>query len=109
MLLAIVVTNRGRLKGKVMARLPSGERQELPEGDFAYIDSRGGRHLPIENASHVRDALSRWPLTHFESCLAQEVARTKILDAARRFEIQVSPDDFIVRNQHHPPDACQGS
>lgn len=92
-----------------MARLTSGERKELPDRDFAYIDAQGGRHLPIENASHVRDALSRWPLTHFESCTAQEAARVKILDAAKRHKIPVSPDDLIVRNQHHPPDACSGS
>ncbi|HEX5415152.1 MAG TPA: DUF6582 domain-containing protein [Chloroflexota bacterium] len=85
-----------------MSRLTSGERKELPDSDFAYIDREGGRHLPIENASHVRDAISRWPLTEFESHQAQEEARKKILEAAHKYGIQVSPTDFIVRDKHHP-------
>ncbi len=83
-----------------MARLTTEERHELPDQDFAYIDSRGERHLPIENAEHVRDAMSRWPRTHFDSQQGQEEARQNILAAAERFGIAVSPDDKIVRGQH---------
>ncbi len=91
-----------------MSRLTSGERKALPDSDFAWIDRNGERHLPIENPSHVRDAISRWPLTEFDSCQAQEEARKKILSAARKFCIEVSPDDFIVLNKHPwPGDACE--
>lgn len=89
-----------------MSRLTSGERKDIPDQDFAWIDQNGGRHLPIEDAEHVRDALSRWPVTHFDNCAAQEGARKKILDAAKKYGIQVSSDDKIVRNQHDAPDAC---
>jgi len=84
-----------------MSRLTSGERKELPDRDYAYIDRDGGRHLPIENASHVRDAISRWPLTEFDSREAQEEARKRIMEAAKKFGIQASPTDFIVRDEHH--------
>jgi hypothetical protein len=84
----------------MMPRLTSEERHELPNQDFAYIDEKGGRHLSIENAEHVRDAMSRWPRTQFHSKEAQEQARRRILAAAKRFGIEVSPDDKIVRNQH---------
>lgn len=91
-----------------MSRLTTEQRHELPNNDFAYIDNSGGRHLPIENAEHVRDAISRWPLTQFDTCEHQEKARKKILEAAKKYSIQISQDDFIVRNQHHAPDACKG-
>lgn len=42
-----------------MAKLTSEERNNLPDSSFAYIDADGGRHYPIENASHVRNAWSR--------------------------------------------------
>jgi hypothetical protein len=93
----------------LMSRLTSGERQELPSSDFAYVDQSGGRHLPIENAEHVRDAMSRWPRTYFESCAAQEEARQRILAAAERFGIDVSADDFIVVNSHPGPTGCSES
>jgi hypothetical protein len=83
-----------------MTRLTTEQRHELPDRDFAYIDHEGNRHLPIENAEHVRDALSRWPRTEFESYEASQAARTRILDAARQFEIEVAPDDKVVRNRH---------
>jgi hypothetical protein len=48
----------------------------------------------------VRDALSRWPRTQFHSEQGKEEARQKILAAAKKFGVQVSPDDKVVRNQH---------
>ncbi len=83
-----------------MARLTTEQRHELPDDQFAYIDREGNRHLPIENAEHVRDALSRWPRTHFESRVAQDGARQRILAAAKKFGVDVSPDDKIVRDAH---------
>jgi hypothetical protein len=83
-----------------MTRLTTEQRHELPDSDFAYIDREGNRHLPIENATHVRDAMSRWPRTEFDSYEGSQAARTRILEAARQFGIEASPDDKIVRNQH---------
>ena len=42
-----------------MATLSAKERAQLPDRAFAYIDSKGKRRLPIHDAGHVRNELSR--------------------------------------------------
>ncbi len=78
-----------------MARLTEKQRDELPDEAFAYIDKAGERHLPIHDESHARNALSRWSQTDFESKAAKERARKRILEAARKFEIDVGEDNAI--------------
>ena len=65
-------------------------RSEMPASSFAYIDSQGGRHLPIHDRAHVRNALARFNQTKFESSAAKRRARAKILAAAKRFGVEVS-------------------
>jgi hypothetical protein len=83
-----------------MTRLTTEQRHEIPDREFACIQKDGKRLLPIENAEHVRDALARWPVTEFESEQCKEEARKKILAAARKFGVAVSPTDKIVLNEH---------
>ena len=64
----------------------------LDDEDFAYIDSNGDRHLPINDAEHVRAALARFDQTEFESDEAKDAAAKKIVDAAKKFDIIVDPD-----------------
>jgi hypothetical protein len=80
-----------------MSELDTKERKALPDRDFAYIDDQGERHLPINDDAHIRDALSRWSQTDFESSSDKEQARRKILAAARKHDIDVSPDDQIAK------------
>ena len=80
-----------------MARLTTTQRDRLEKRDFAYVDKEGGEHLPIHDEEHVRNALSRWNQTHFESKTAKTEARRKILAAAKRFGIEVSEDDKVGR------------
>ena len=61
---------------------------------FAYVDSSGTRRLPIHDASHVRNALSRFGQVRFETDAARERARARLLQAAKRFRIV--PVGFIV-------------
>jgi class 3 adenylate cyclase len=77
-----------------MARLSSTERTGLSNRAFAYIDSRGTRRLPIHDASHVRNALARFGQVRFEDDAARERARTRLLQAARRYRIV--PIGFIA-------------
>lgn len=70
-----------------MARLTARERAALPDRAFAYIDSSGRRRLPIYDASHVRNALSRYNQVVFESDAQAERARRRLLAAAKRFRI----------------------
>jgi len=79
-----------------MAELSTRDREKLTKSDFAYVDKDGGEHLPIHDEEHVRNAMSRWNQTHFETKSAKEQARKKILRAARKFGIEVSADDKIA-------------
>ena len=80
-----------------MPELSEKQRDKLAKGDFAYVDKAGEGHLPLNDESHVRNALARWNQTRFESAAAKESARKKILQAAREHGIEVSPDDKIMR------------
>jgi class 3 adenylate cyclase len=70
-----------------MARLSSQDRAKLPDTAFAYIDSRGRRRLPIHDESHVRNALARFDRVSFEDDTARALARTRLLNAAKRHGI----------------------
>jgi hypothetical protein len=75
-----------------MAELTEKKRDRLRSNQFAYVDRDGGEHLPIHDASHVRNALARFNQTHFESKTAKERAHRKILRAAKRFGVEVDQD-----------------
>ncbi len=77
-----------------MARLTAKERAQLPDSAFAYIDSKGDRRLPINDESHVRNALARFEQVKFEDDAARERARTRLLNAAKHYGIV--PVGFIT-------------
>jgi class 3 adenylate cyclase len=68
-------------------QLSQKTRDQLPDRDFAYIDSRGRRRLPINDEAHVRNALSRFDQTAFEDEAARDRARTRLLKAAKKYGI----------------------
>lgn len=70
-----------------MATLDSKERSRLRDSAFAYIDSKGRRRLPINDAPHVRNALARFDQVVFEDDAAREGARRRLLKAARTYGI----------------------
>jgi class 3 adenylate cyclase len=76
-----------------MPRLGARERAQLPDGAFAYIDSRGVRRLPIHDASHVRNALARFGQVAFEDEDARDRARGRLLRAATKHGI--APIGFV--------------
>ena len=80
-----------------MAELEAKDRKRLRSSQFAYVDKAGEEHLPINDASHVRNAMARFNQTEFESEAAKERARRKILTAAKKFDIEVDPDDKIAK------------
>lgn len=79
------------------AKMKAKERHALPDKTFAYIDSKGGRHLPINDESHVRNALARFNQTHFESSKAKSAAARKIRAKAKSMGIEVSDDDNAAK------------
>jgi class 3 adenylate cyclase len=76
-----------------MPALSARERARLPDSAFAYIDAKGKRRLPIHDASHVRNALSRFGQVQFEDEDARDRARSRLLRAAKRHGIM--PIGFI--------------
>jgi hypothetical protein len=80
-----------------MPELDTRDRERLRDSQFAYVDSDGEGHLPINDASHVRNAIARFNQTEFGSKTAKERARRKILAAAKRYDIEVDPDDNVSK------------
>ena len=80
-----------------MAQLDAEARDDLRSTQFAYVDKEGGEHLPIHDASHVRNAIARFNQTNFESKAAKERARQKILRAAERHKVEVSDEANVAQ------------
>jgi hypothetical protein len=78
-----------------MTRLDARARDRLRSSQFAYLDRDGGEHLPINDESHVRNAIARFDQTEFESLAAKDRARRRILAAADRFGIEVGEDSNV--------------
>ena len=82
-----------------MAELTTQATNDLPDSDFAHIESGGKkdsegkttprslRHFPIHDAAHVRNALARAPQSPFG-----DAAMPKIMAAAKKFGVDVSSD-----------------
>jgi hypothetical protein len=80
-----------------MATLDTEERNELKDSQFAYIDRDGGRHLPVHDEEHARNAVSRFGQTEFESKDAKRKAARKVLAAARKHGVDVSDDSDVSK------------
>ena len=93
--------DKKKLKEMKSAVLSTKTKNDLPDSDFAYIepggekDSEGKttprslRHLPINDAAHVRNALARLDQTKISE-EAKKSALKKIKAAAKKFGIKVS-------------------
>ena len=80
-----------------MAELDTKARDRLRSSQFAYVDSKGGEHLPINDEKHIRNAMARFNQTEFESKTAKERARKKIVAAAKKRDIEVSDDSNVAK------------
>jgi hypothetical protein len=93
----IVDLNHPRTEDHDMAQLTTAKRERLRDSSFAYIDKDDERHLPINDAAHVRNAIARFDQTDFESAAAKRKAATRILSAAKRHDIEVSEDSDVAK------------
>lgn len=82
-----------------MADLREKQRKAMNKDVFAYVDKRGEGHLPLNDETHVRNAMARWNQTQFASASAKESARRKIVSAAKQHGIEVSRDDKIAQRR----------
>lgn len=86
-----------------MSKLTDKEREELPESDFAFPKER---KEPIENASHVRDALARFDQVEGVTNRERDEAWHRILKAAKKFGVDVhesSWQQLFTQNGHPVP------
>ena len=80
-----------------MAELTTAKRDRLRTGSFAYVDKDGERHLPINDESHVRNAIARFNQTDFEDSSAKKAAARKIMSAAKRHDIEVDDSSDVAK------------
>ncbi len=78
-----------------MAELSESQREHLQDRDFAFVDDHGGRHLPIHDEAHVRNAVARFAQTHFGGAGARREAARRIVHAAEEFGVALSPGDAV--------------
>ena len=81
-----------------MATLSERQRDKLPDSAYAYIDTSGERHLPINDEAHIRNAMARFDQTDFEDAASKEQARKKIMRAARKHDIEVDASDKVAKS-----------
>ncbi|MFC4453835.1 DUF6582 domain-containing protein [Deinococcus sonorensis] len=80
-----------------MAELSGDQRENLSDREYAYIDKHGGRHLPIHDDEHIRNAAARFSQTHFESTEARQQAAKHIVTAAQRHGVELNQDDAVMQ------------
>jgi hypothetical protein len=80
-----------------MAELDTKDRNRLRDSSFAWIDKEGERHLPINDETHVRNAIARFNQTDFDEPGAKSAAARKILRAAKKHGIDVDSSDAVSK------------
>ena len=70
-----------------MAELDSDKRDDLSRGSFAFPDQR---KEPLEDASHVRNAIARFDQVKGVSDDDRDEAWKRIKAAAEKFDVEVS-------------------
>jgi hypothetical protein len=85
----------GELDNLSKKELNSEDRKHISSENFAYVDSKGEKHLPIQDKVHVQNAMARFNQTDFESPDKKKAAARKILAAAKKFGIEVGENSSV--------------
>lgn len=70
-----------------MTKLEQKDRDDLPKREFAFPKQR---KEPLEDASHVRNAIARFNQVKDVSDEERDAAWQRILAAARKFDVEVA-------------------
>ena len=70
-----------------MSKLSAEDRDDLEKGAFAFPTER---KEPLENASHVRNAIARFNQVKHVSDDERDAAWKRIKAAAKKFDVEVS-------------------
>jgi hypothetical protein len=77
--------------GLVMAKLDAEKRNDLSQSNFAFPEQR---KEPLTDATHVRNAIARFDQVEGVSDADRDRAWKRIMAAARKYDIEVSADDW---------------
>jgi hypothetical protein len=74
--------------------LSETDKKSMPESSFAFVDKKGGKHLPVHDAGHTQAAMGRFSSTDFSDAKgdpekAKAKAAGKIKAAAGKFGMDV--------------------
>jgi hypothetical protein len=75
----------------MMADLSEAQRDRLDEDQFAFPKER---KEPLNNASHVRNAISRFNQVEGVSDAERDEAWRRIKKAAKKFDVEVSEESW---------------
>lgn len=73
-------------------KLSYQERQNIPKGKFLFIDANGKPHLPVQDAAHIRNAISRLG--------SPKTGRKWGLSATKRASLQARARSMLDRASH---------
>ena len=74
-----------------MAKLDTEERNDLSTGNFAFPKQR---KEPLEDASHVRNAIARFDQVKDVSDEDRDEAWKRIKSAAKKYDVEVSEESW---------------
>ena len=74
-----------------MAKLDTEERNELSSSTFAFPKQR---KEPLENASHVRNAIARFDQVEDVSDTERDAAWKRIKTAAKKYGVEVNEESW---------------
>jgi len=74
-----------------MSELSEKQRDKLDDDEFAFPEQR---KEPIENASHVRNAIARFNQVEGVSDDDRDAAWKRIKKAAKKYDVEVNEDSW---------------
>jgi hypothetical protein len=74
-----------------MSKLDQDERDDIPARQFAFPKQR---KEPLEDASHVRNAIARFNRVQGVTDVERDEAWARIRAAARKFDVEMDEDDW---------------
>ena len=74
-----------------MSKLDHDERDGVPARQFAFPEQR---KEPLEDASHVRNAIARFNRVQGVTDAERDEAWVRIRAAARKFDVEMDEDDW---------------
>jgi hypothetical protein len=93
------VHRRGSLhEDFAMARLDNDDRDQLDDRNFAFPKER---KEPLEDASHVRNAVARFDQVEGVSDAERDAAWKRIQAAARKFDVDLAEKDWRELGKPH--------